>query len=318
MSEKENTNQNQKSKVSKLAITSLLFGNLGITVLFVRAIYYRPWWNEYVARNVIFISGIIGVILGFIVLRKVSKRTSAITLFIILSFLFIQISPYLNAFIIRRGIRSFLVQCIFFLSLACLLSMLVIAILLGCKSRLNRKLKYGAFASFGIFLGVLLLGFWWMETYAPVSRSMGMPCSHKLRLLGEAILIYSNDNQGRYPEPNQWCDILLQSGQAERDHFLCPWIKWKWKRQIFPFQIPINKKCYYAMNPDCEPNSPDDMVLLFETKGGWNRFGGPELLTTENHLGRRCNILFNNGRVEIFGAEELNKLKWKISEISSN
>ena len=80
------------------------------------------------------------------------------------------------------------------------------------------------------------------------------------------------------------------------------------------FKCPASKKgrCHYAMNPNCEPKSPSDMVLLFETKGGWNQFGGSELLTTENHGGKGCNVLFNDGHVEFVRPERLGELKWKV------
>jgi prepilin-type processing-associated H-X9-DG protein len=48
---------------------------------------------------------------------------------------------------------------------------------------------------------------------------------------------------------------------------------------------------------------------LFETKGGWNKFGGPELLMTENHLGH-CNILFNDGHVERVSRKHIPDLNW--------
>ena len=76
-------------------------------------------------------------------------------------------------------------------------------------------------------------------------------------------------------------------------------------------------KSHYAMNPNCEPNSPADTVLLFETEGGWNQFGGPEILTTENHNGEGCNILFNGGYVEFVKTKNLDKLKWKADSVSS-
>jgi hypothetical protein len=69
--------------------------------------------------------------------------------------------------------------------------------------------------------------------------------------------------------------------------------------------------CSYAMNPDCEPNSPDDVVLLFESKPGWNRFGGAELLNFDNHDGKGCNVLFNDQHVEFIHVEDVNKLRWK-------
>jgi hypothetical protein len=70
-------------------------------------------------------------------------------------------------------------------------------------------------------------------------------------------------------------------------------------------------RCHYAMNPNCEPNSPEDVVLLFETKGGWNKYGGPEILTFENHKEKGCNILFNSGHVMFIKPGQISKLKWK-------
>jgi len=85
------------------------------------------------------------------------------------------------------------------------------------------------------------------------------------------------------------------------------------------FICPANKKgrCHYAMNPNCEPKSPSDMVLLFETKDGWNQFGGPEILTLENHNGKGCNVLFNDRHVEFVKIEQLGQLKWKVEEKDS-
>jgi len=57
-------------------------------------------------------------------------------------------------------------------------------------------------------------------------------------------------------------------------------------------------------------SSPSDMVLLFETGPGWNQSGGPEILTTDNHQGEGCNIVFVDGHVEFVKTEDLNNLKW--------
>ena len=67
-------------------------------------------------------------------------------------------------------------------------------------------------------------------------------------------------------------------------------------------------RCHYAMNPNCYPNSPSDTVLLFETKDGWNQFGGKEILTKENHYGDGCNVLFNDGHC-LFESN-IEKLSW--------
>jgi hypothetical protein len=68
----------------------------------------------------------------------------------------------------------------------------------------------------------------------------------------------------------------------------------------------------YAMNPNCKQDSPADMVLLFETKAGWNQHGGPELFNFDNHNpGGGC-VLLNDGTVKFIRThEELNQLHWK-------
>ena len=71
-------------------------------------------------------------------------------------------------------------------------------------------------------------------------------------------------------------------------------------------------RSHYAMNPNCKPDSPDDMVLLFETKSGWNQNGGPELFNFDNHDPKGGCILLNDGTVKFIRTkEELNKLRWK-------
>jgi hypothetical protein len=121
-------------------------------------------------------------------------------------------------------------------------------------------------------------------------------CSENLRGLGTCIMIYNSDKDG-YPEPNNWNDALLDSNLASEEVFVCWGLKGK-------------ERCSYAMNPNAKPDWPLDMVLLFETKGGWNQYGGPELITLENHKGKGCNILFNSGHVEFVIKEQLGKLKW--------
>ena len=54
------------------------------------------------------------------------------------------------------------------------------------------------------------------------------------------------------------------------------------------------------------------MVLLFETKAGWNRYGGRELFTFENHDPRGGMVVLNDGKTEFIRTEEeLRQLRWK-------
>jgi hypothetical protein len=164
-------------------------------------------------------------------------------------------------------------------------------------------------------------------------------------------------NARSYPEPNQWCNNIVETLQNEfvidengikrRQYndesiplfFTCPSLR----KRVFgetPFEgfddknLPTEAvktlfECDYAMNPNCEPNSPGDMVLLFETRAGWNQHGRPELFTFDNHepkgnapiglpspqrsSGGGC-VLLNNGTVKFIRTEEeLQKLRWKLA-----
>lgn len=126
-------------------------------------------------------------------------------------------------------------------------------------------------------------------------------CLKNLRFLGLAFQMYAQDNSNSYPTPDKWCDLIKPYiGRDAEVIMRCPAVK--------------EGKCHYAMNPNCEPNSPPDTVLLFETKGGWNLFGGQELLTTENHSNNTTHIYFKDGSYKRIRKEEIPNLKWKTDE----
>jgi len=130
-------------------------------------------------------------------------------------------------------------------------------------------------------------------------------CGNNLDSLGKAVLAYANDNNGKYPVANRWCDLLLEGGYVNEDKFKCPANK--------------NARCSYAMNKnivELGPSGPQGMILLFETKGGWNQVGGEELITHETHATkndqhRARHVFYDDGYVAFecqhFGSE----LKWK-------
>jgi hypothetical protein len=106
-------------------------------------------------------------------------------------------------------------------------------------------------------------------------------CQSNLKGLGLYMTIYARDNNDTYPTAEKWCDLLIQH---------IPDIP----EEIFKCKGAGEGRCHYAINPNCKPSSPNDVVLLFETQVGWNQYGGPELLTFENHKGKGCNVLSNN------------------------
>ncbi|MHC4569644.1 MAG: hypothetical protein ACYTE3_28290 [Planctomycetota bacterium] len=120
---------------------------------------------------------------------------------------------------------------------------------------------------------------------------------------------YPRDSSGKsemvYPVSGEWCDALLRGYRVAgggdsvvvRQH-MCP--------------SAGEGKCHYAMNLNCEPDSPPDTVLLFETRAGWNQHGGAELFTFDNHDPNGGCVLFNDGTVKFIRTdEELRQLRWK-------
>jgi hypothetical protein len=188
----------------------------------------------------------------------------------------------------------------------------IVAILKIRKSRGTLKGLVNAIA--GTVLAIMFLGIWLPSQilYDPLSpRRLSQT---NLCDFTRAIAIYSNDHNGKYPAPDKWCDLLLEGDYVELDSFVRRRLTLYWPLvggEMLVRPVPKRGRCDYAMNPNCEPNSPGYMILLFESKPGWNQVGGPELLTTEQWDGEGCNIAFNDSHVDFVRTEELGKLQWK-------
>lgn len=156
-------------------------------------------------------------------------------------------------------------------------------------------------------LGILINALWvfssayvyWLDRQCQQASSR-LDCSAHLRELAIAMRLYADENEHRYPTPDKWCDLLEKGNYVVRGQLRCPGDK--------------KGPCSYATNPDCHPSSPKDVPLLFETKGGWNQLGGPEILSTGNHEDKGCNILFADGTTRFLKTEELSQLKCLVTE----
>ena len=208
--------------------------------------------------------------------------------------------PIISWFMLHHDgyVRLPILVLIFLISIPLALVLGIVSIFKITKSK--GQLKGKGLGITGIVIATLLLVLIIPGLTKIRSISPRMLCGTNMKALGNAIIVYACDNNDRYPTADKWCGLLLEGGYVTEKQFRCP------RDEEGP--------CSYAMNPNAGLNSPPDMVLLFETKGGWNQFGGPELLTVDNHDGDGCNILFNDFLVKFVKTEQLGHLKWTAKE----
>ena len=180
-----------------------------------------------------------------------------------------------------------------------------VALLSGIISLLRIKCKKSELKGIGrAFIGLSLgLAFWLVIAPAVIKARQGaeaVRAMHRLHQVGPTISAYVI-KYGNYPVSDKWCDLLVSESPNVRE---------------FLGSSKHNKKedtnyCIYAINPDCEPNSHGDMVLLFETNSGWNQYGGFELMNFDNHSIRGACVLFKDYHVEFVSPDEVSELRWK-------
>ncbi|MEN6423929.1 MAG: hypothetical protein ABFE13_01095 [Phycisphaerales bacterium] len=149
----------------------------------------------------------------------------------------------------------------------------------------------------GVLIGAfILVGFIPLRPGHPRKYASRVVCLANLHALGTALEVFAGEHGGVYPPSDKWCDSLVG-------------------RYVHEAGLRCRKgdgdRCDYAMNPLADRWSATGVVLLFESEGGWNQAGGPELLTTERHEDKGCSVLFVDGRVEFVRTEEIPNLKWE-------
>jgi prepilin-type processing-associated H-X9-DG protein len=179
-------------------------------------------------------------------------------------------------------------------------------------SRSQGRLKGTGFAVAGIAIpsvGALFV--------VPMMLAILMPALGKVRQLSErimcgtnlsgietAIMVYTADHNDAYPSTDGWCDVLFEDCDVAPEQFRCPSSDAKVGKSSYAINVNI------AGKKISEVRFPYDTVLLFETKSGVNPAGGPEILSTDNHRGNGCNVLFADGHVKFIKSEELETLRW--------
>jgi len=129
-------------------------------------------------------------------------------------------------------------------------------------------------------------------------------CARNLSKMSNGMHRLVDSGQG-YPSPDEWCDVLVRHERLRRHigTYPVPWLTCPSAGE---------GHSHYAMNPNCGADSAGEMVLLFETKAGWNQHGGPELFTFDHHDPKGGCVLLNDGTVKFIRTEEeLHALRWR-------
>ena len=131
-------------------------------------------------------------------------------------------------------------------------------------------------------------------------RAQTIQCVNNLKQLALAVRIYSGDNKDQFPPSATWCDAIQNAVGSEKV-FKCP-------------AGDQNQKCHYAFNAkldgmDISKVDPTT-VLIFETSGGWNLSGGPELMLNHSRHGRMFVVALADGSVQQIKETQLNTLRW--------
>lgn len=131
-------------------------------------------------------------------------------------------------------------------------------------------------------------------------------CATNMKGLGNAMNVYAFDYEDKYPTGSRWCDLLVEHADVSPQSFICR-------------GAADDGPGHYAMNENVErlgADAPPGMVLLFETdEPVWNLVGGSELLSTENHRGKGCNVLFMDGHVEFVKSKDVGGLRWSENQV---
>ena len=181
---------------------------------------------------------------------------------------------------------------------------LILGVVALAKAKGGRAIAIAGVVVSAFFLLImpLLLAMLLPALAAAKQKAQQITCMNNERQLAIAVRMYESDNKDQYPPAATWCDAVRSFVGSEK-----------------VFQCPAGdpgKRCHYAYNAKLDgldqskvnPNT----VMIFETEGGWNASGGPELILRQprHTRGRILMVAFADGHVEAVTPSRLNTLRW--------
>ena len=112
-----------------------------------------------------------------------------------------------------------------------------------------------------------------------------------------ALELYKQDYFGELPDGSSWSDSLVDTYTTARELTFISKGKIQWN---------------YALNENVTElqETPDDIIVVFESVPGWNLVGGKELLVGDNDKDG-CWFIFGNMDLKYVLPEDLDSLRWE-------
>jgi prepilin-type processing-associated H-X9-DG protein len=136
------------------------------------------------------------------------------------------------------------------------------------------------------------------------SRAQTIQCMNNVKQLALSAMMYANDQKGRLPDADRWCEhVQTYLGSGATSVLRCP-------------AGNQSDRCNYAFNAKLssvelnQVKNPAQTVLFVDSGTGWNKSGGPELLTQPSRHGKQVIVGFTDGHVEVVTSGRLNNLQW--------
>ncbi len=135
---------------------------------------------------------------------------------------------------------------------------------------------------------------------AAKQKAQMINCVANERQLALAVRMYSGNNKDQFPPAATWCDAIKADVGSERV-FKCA-------------AANSSSRCDYAFNAKLggmeTGKAAPDTVMIFESDGGWNANGGPELMIGKPRHDRLFVVAFADGSVRQLRESQLNSLRW--------
>ncbi|MGC3961604.1 MAG: DUF4190 domain-containing protein [Verrucomicrobiota bacterium] len=133
------------------------------------------------------------------------------------------------------------------------------------------------------------------------AKAQQISCINSAKQIALGVILYASSNTN-CPKAATWCDTILPE-VGSQEVFRC-----KAGNENDRSHFGYNAKLSGVALDQIQ--SPATTVMIFETSGGWNQSGGPELLLAIPRHNHRIVVGFVDGHVETITESQFARLNW--------